>query len=178
MMDLLRCCRKRRPTDWLKHLILLAIVVLTGVFAVLFIGLVWPYNDVRFGSEISTIQNPVVEQGGTLFIQNPSFCNDNQDTYIERWADLLDKEGKPIGSYEMFGIQFFNKGNGLICQEPAINALVLPNYIAGVNGEIGFFRIRQIILYHPNPVRTVYVTTTTTTFMVVSSEERINVRPD
>jgi hypothetical protein len=166
--------KRRAFSELLKHSILITIVVLTAIFALLFIGLVWPYNDVRFGSTTSVVQTPVVEQGGQVVLSNPSFCNDDRDTYVERWADLLNDKDVPIASYELFSLRFFNKGNGIVCYEPAVNSLTLPNYVIGINGGNGRFRIRQVTYYYPNVVRTVSIETLSTPFIVVGENERVN----
>jgi hypothetical protein len=140
---------------------------LTILMCMVILALVWPYNDVRFGSPTSVVQNPVVKQGGVVFVENPWFCNDNQNTVVERWVDVLDKDDKPIGSYEMFSVQFFRAGTGLNCQKPAVSAFTLPNYVIGVNGAAGRFRLRQVISYKPNPVKTVYVDLLSTPFVVL-----------
>lgn len=127
----------------------------------------WPYDDVRYGAPKSTVLTPVVHQGGLLTLQNPSFCNDNQDVTIERWAVLVDDKNQQLGAYELFSVQFFNKGRGLQCSAPSVNTLTLPNYVIGVNGTRGRFLLHQIIKYQPNPVKTVTVDHWSTPFLVI-----------
>ena len=161
----------RRPKQRAAEIMLWCIMALTMISALIIVARVWPYDDVRFGSPVSVVVNPVVNQGGPVTLKNSSFCNDNQDTLIERWADVLDDNDNVIASYELFSIQFFNRGNGLYCAAPTSNTLTLPNYVTGPNGENGRFSIRQVISYHPNPVRTVTVTVTSTPFRVISTKE-------
>jgi hypothetical protein len=149
----------------LYSLVLLSVMVLGLVVA-----MAWPYNDVRFGSNTSTVLNPVVTQGGNLTVRNPSYCNDDQDITIERWAEVLDDNDNPVAAYELFDARFLNEGNGLVCFEPSIGTITLPNYVIGANGEPGRFRLHQIIRYMANPVNEVEVEVWSTPFLVLPSE--------
>lgn len=152
------------------HFVLWALVAASIAMTGLIVAMVWPYNDVRFGSNTSTVLTPVVTQGGNLTVQNPSYCNDNQDIEIDRWAEVLNNDDQPVAAFELFNIQFKNRGNGLVCFEPNISTITLPNYVIGANGEPGRFRLHQVIRYWPNPVNEVEVEVWSEPFLVVPDE--------
>lgn len=154
----------------LAHLYLYALVGLTVIILGLVVAMVWPYNDVRFGSSTSRVLTPVVTQGGTLTVQNPSYCNDDKDITIQRWAEVLNNENTPVAAFELFDVQFFNEGNGLVCFEPSVSSITLPNYVIGANGEPGRFRLHQVVSYFGNPVNEVEVEIWSEPFLVVPDE--------
>jgi hypothetical protein len=134
--------------------------------------MVWPYNDLRVGSPISKVLTPVVVQGGELEIENPSFCIDDQDVTVERWAEILDEKGAPIGALQIFDLKYLLAGRGLFCQAPAIGRLTLPNYIIGPDGTAAEFRLHSTYRYMGNFVNEVEVETWSETFIVVPEEMR------
>ena len=160
---------KSKVKTLVAQLVLLGIVIMTIGVGLGIVAMVWPYDDVRYGSAESEVLNPdeTVQQGGVLITTNPSFCVDNQDVTIERWADRLDKDGNILASFQMFTIVFRGAGLGLKCYIPSLNKLTLPNYVVSADGTKAHFRLRQYLSYHPNFLRTVTLQTSSTDFIVV-----------
>ena len=168
-------CKKHQPKKWALYGMMALLLALTGFMVVAIIWLIRPYDLVRFGDPTSTVLTTTVPQGGNIVVQNPSFCVDDVDTTVERWADALDKEGRVVASFQMYSIEFFGKGRGLVCNSPSVVTVALPNYVIGMDGGAGTFKLRQVISYRPNPVRIVKVDLQTTAFVVLpTSKEKQN----
>jgi len=119
--------------------------------------LVRPYNDVVYGGGDSTVTPSTISRGGTITLSRESYCNNNRDVMVERWADRIAPDGRVTASLSLPPVQFFNAGQGLSCFAPAVSAIVIPDYIPAVNGEPTQYRLRFITTYKPNWVRTVEV---------------------
>lgn len=156
-----------KPTSRIVHtLTYLMLGGLGVVFAFITFALVRPYNDVRFPQgNVGTVEPQTVKEGGVVTVTYPAYCNDNQDVMVQRWADRY-YNGKVVASFSLPPIQFFNKGNGLVCFEPSVSRVTLPNYVAAQSADTAVFRLRLITIYKPNPIRTVRVESFTQTFTV------------
>lgn len=144
---------------------------LSAVVVVLTVALLWPYDDVRFPAGPEGHATPmIVEQGGTVTITRPEFCNDNQDIRVTRWAERYDDAGRISAAFELPAVEFYNGGQGLQCFAPSMSSLTLPNYVIGPNGAASVFRLRFETTYRPNAVRVVSVSSWTTRFTVVPSK--------
>jgi hypothetical protein len=157
----------------LANALLSLLVVLTLITIVITYGLAKPYDEVRFGAPNSVVSETIVPQGGLVTISSSNYCNDGQDTTVERWADLLDNNDQVVASYQIQISDYFRGGQPPICYNPAVARQILPPNVIGFDGRAGRFRFRQIIFYHPNPIRTIRIEIQSNIFTVVPSPQYI-----
>lgn len=147
-----------------------ALVFLIGLFATIIMLLVWPYDEVQIKGDAQIQGAHTVALGATLHLKWDSFCIAGQDLYYERWADLYDVDGdggQPPSDEVVYsyGIPPFVSYHDVTqCESPAMGSLTLPNYLPP-----GTYRIRFVITYHPNFIRTETVTTQTEEFTILAS---------
>jgi hypothetical protein len=158
-------CKQHQPKKWALIALMVPLLALTAYMIVCIVWLLRPYDEVRFGSDESEVLQDTVIQGQQLTVRNPSFCVDNVDTHVERWADAYDDDGVRVASFQMFSVEFYGEGRGERCSSPSIVTITLPNYVVGTGPTE--FRLRQIITYRPNPVRVVTVDVTTEPFTLI-----------
>lgn len=165
--------KDRQTKKWALRCVMVTSLILMGCMVLAIFWLVRPYDSVRFGDPISTVLTKTVPQGGTIVMVNPSFCVDDVDVSVERWADYFDYDGKRLASFQMYNLELYGKGDGLVCNSPSTSTLTLPNYVIGLNGDRGIFKIRQVFTYRPNPVRVVTIDIVTTAFEVVPASKSV-----
>ena len=159
--------RKLKVRRLSRYVLLLTIVLLTVFFLHLVMLWVRPYNEVYFLADTSLVKTKVVVQGGELELENAGYCNNNQDISVDRWMDVVGPDGRVSGSYQIPTIEFFQKGLGDVCYTPIRTKLTLPIYVLGPNNTASNFRMRQIISYKPNAVKTVYVHVQSEVFRII-----------
>lgn len=150
-----------------RYILLLVIIVLTVFFLHLIMLWVRPYNDVYFLADTSLVRTKVIPQGGELILENAGYCNNNQDISVDRWVDVVEPDGRVSGSYQIPIIQFFQKGLGNVCFTPIMSKLTMPSYVIGPNNTAANFKLRQILSYKPNVVKTVYVHVESEVFRII-----------
>ena len=153
-----------------KYIALGVLIGLIAMMALIIFWLVRPYNDVYFGSSSWEVSPKVVEQGGEITLINPSYCNNNQNVWVERWAQILNDKGEVVAAYQLFGVQFLQEGRGFKCFVPSEAKITLPNYVVGPQGRVARFQMHQELFYKPNPVRTVVVSITSDPFVILPNK--------
>lgn len=142
-----------------------AISILVGLivmFGLVIVMLIWPYNLASFTGEGKIIGPKVITPGSTIIIQWDRFCANGVDLYYERWADVYDEDSDEdlLFSYGIPPFIAYHDVSG--CTAPADGPLTLPNCLPP-----GKYRIRFTVSYHPNPIRTIYLTTQTELFTII-----------
>lgn len=135
------------------------LIALIATFTTTTLLLVWPYDDASFKGEAKVMYNGRIEPGATITLQWQSFCVQGQDLYYERWADVYDGDSTPIYSYGIPPFIAYHAAAG--CTSPADGPITLPNYLPP-----GTYRLRFLVSYKPNFLRTVTVTTQSEEFTV------------
>lgn len=152
---------RHRVAGWVLGLIGAA----TALLAVVLVGLLWPYNSIRFPQgNVGTVKPSTVEPGGTIVVTWPAYCNDGYANTVTRFADIL-VEGRPVASFALPAVQFAAPPEPT-CLAPVDQSLTLPNYVVGQDRNPRTFRIRNEITYRPNAIRTVTVEAVTVPFVI------------
>lgn len=145
--------------------VLMAVTLAVLVVGLLLVGLLWPYDDVRFpGGNVGTVEPQTIRPGGNITVTWPSYCNDGRATYVERYADVL-VDGEPVAAFELPALMF-PAPDGPVCVEPTVQTVTIPNYVVGPGNRPTQFRLRNEIQYKPNPIRTVTVVAVTEPFTI------------
>jgi hypothetical protein len=152
---------RHRVAGWVLGLIAAA----TALLAVVLVGLLWPYNSIRFPQgNVGTVKPSTVEQGGTIIVTWPAYCNDGVANTVNRFAEVL-VEGRVVASFELPAVAFAGPPRAT-CLAPLDQSLTLPNYVVGQDNAPRTFRIRNEITYRPNAIRTVTVEAITVPFTI------------
>lgn len=125
------------------------------------------YGTVTFPQgNVAIVKPNPVQEGESIIITYPAYCNYGTDVTVERFIDVFDKTGFRSASIPINSITFYFKPGTEVCREPEVQEVPLPVEAKAYGGVTTTYAIRSETIYKPNKVSTVVVESTTQKFQV------------